>query len=40
MTNDSNLVDKTQHPSNGIEKEYLVQIDKCFSNYDYKEIKK
>ena len=40
LTNNSLLVDKLQHPSNSVEKEYLVQIDRHFSSYDYKEIKK
>jgi 23S rRNA pseudouridine2605 synthase len=40
MTNNSNLVYKIQHPSNGVEKEYLVQIDKYLSNNDYKSMKK
>jgi len=40
LTNNSLLVDKLQHPSNNVEKEYVVQIDRNFSSYDYKEIKK
>ncbi len=40
LTNNSSLVDKFQHPSNNIEKEYLVQIDRKFSANDYKKIKK
>ena len=40
MTNDSNMVNKYEHPSNKIEKEYLVQIDKPFDNNDYTKIKR
>ncbi len=40
LTNNSSLVDKFQHPSNNIEKEYLVQIDRSFSSNDYKKMKK
>lgn len=40
LTNNSLLVDKFQHPSNKIEKEYLVQIDKIFSSNDYNKMKK
>lgn len=40
MTNNSELVNKYQHPSNGVEKEYIVQIDREFSIKDYKKMKK
>jgi len=40
LTNNSLLVDKFQHPSNNVEKEYLVQIDRNFSSNDYKKMKK
>ncbi len=40
LTNNSNLVNKFQHPSNNVEKEYNVQIDKMFSINDYKKMKK
>lgn len=40
MTNDSSLVNKYEHPSNKVEKEYLVQIDRQFSSNDYLKIKK
>lgn len=40
MTNDSSLVHKYEHPSNKVEKEYIVQIDREFSINDYLKIKK
>lgn len=40
LTNNSVLVNKYQHPSNWVEKEYLVQIDREFSVKDYKKMKK
>jgi len=40
LTNNSSLVDKFQHPSNNVEKEYLVQIDRSFSENDYTKMKK
>lgn len=40
LTNNSELVNKYQHPSNWVEKEYDVQIDKMFSLNDYKKMKK
>lgn len=40
LTNNSEIVNKYQHPSNGVEKEYLVQIDREFSVKDYKKMKK
>lgn len=40
MTNDSALVNKFEHPSNKVEKEYLVQIDRPFSNNDYVKMRK
>ena len=40
LTNNSDLVNKFQHPSNNVEKEYDVQIDKMFSLNDYKKMKK
>lgn len=40
LTNNSSLVDKFQHPSNNVEKEYLVQIDRSFSENDYAKMKK
>jgi len=40
MTNNSAFVDKFQHPSNQVEKEYLVEIDREFKFWDYKKIKK
>ncbi|HRX64023.1 MAG TPA: pseudouridine synthase [Candidatus Absconditabacterales bacterium] len=40
MTNNSAFVDKFQHPSNQVEKEYLVEIDREFKFGDYKKIKK
>jgi 16S rRNA U516 pseudouridylate synthase RsuA-like enzyme len=40
MTNDSALVNKFEHPSHQIEKEYVVQIDKQFTNNDYVKMKK
>lgn len=40
LTSSSELVNKFQHPKNWVEKEYLVQIDKCFSQIDFKKIKK
>ena len=40
LTNNSELVNKYQHPSNLVEKEYDVQIDKMFSLNDYKKMKK
>ena len=40
MTNDSALVNKYEHPSKKVEKEYLVQIDRSFSNNDFANIKK
>ena len=40
LTNNSELVNRYQHPSNWVEKEYDVQIDKMFSLNDYKKMKK
>ena len=40
LTNNSEIVNKYQHPSNGVEKEYKVQIDREFSIKDYKKMKK
>ena len=40
LTNNSEIVNKYQHPSNGVEKEYNVQIDREFSIKDYKKLKK
>lgn len=40
LTNNSELVNKYQHPSNWVEKEYDVQIDRMFSLNDYKKMKK
>lgn len=40
LTNNSEVVNKYQHPSNGVEKEYNVQIDREFSIKDYKKMKK
>lgn len=40
MTNNSSFVNKYEHPSNQIEKEYIVQIDKEFKNQDLIKIKK
>ncbi len=40
MTNDSGLVNKFEHPSHKIEKEYVVQIDKSFTNNDYVKMRK
>ena len=40
LTSNSELVNKYQHPSNWVEKEYDVQIDKMFSLNDYKKMKK
>lgn len=40
LTNNSALVDKFQHPSNNVEKEYIVQIDRSFLANDYKKMKK
>lgn len=40
MTNDSGLVNKFEHPSNKVEKEYLVEIDRMFSGNDFKQMKK
>jgi len=40
MTNDSDMVNKYEHPSNKVEKEYIVQIDKPFDGNDYTKIKR
>ena len=40
LTNNSEIVNKYQHPSNWVEKEYNVQIDREFSIKDYKKMKK
>ena len=40
MTNESALVNKFEHPSHKIEKEYLVKIDKAFTNNDYVKMRK
>ena len=40
LTNNSELVNKYQHPSNNVEKEYDVQVDRMFSLNDYKKMKK
>ncbi|OQY40184.1 MAG: hypothetical protein B6229_02325 [Spirochaetaceae bacterium 4572_7] len=40
MTNDSALVNNFEHPSNKVEKEYIVQIDKTFTNNDYVKMRK
>lgn len=40
LTSNSELVNKFQHPSNWVEKEYNVQVDKEFSLNDYKKMKK
>jgi len=40
MTNESGLVNKFEHPSNNVEKEYIVEIDRMFSLNDYKKMKK
>jgi len=40
MTNDSGLVNKFEHPSNKIEKEYIVEVDRMFSLNDFKKMKK
>jgi len=40
LTNNSWLVNKFQHPSNNVEKEYIVQIDRLFSQNDFKKVKK
>ena len=40
LTNNSEIVNKYQHPSNGVEKEYNVQIDREFYIKDYKKLKK
>jgi pseudouridine synthase len=39
MTNDSALVNKFEHPSNKVEKEYVVEIDRQFSMLDAKKMK-
>ena len=40
LTNNSDIVNKYQHPRFGVEKEYLVQIDRPFSPSDFKKVKK
>lgn len=40
MTNDSGMVNKFEHPSNKVEKEYVVQISRPFSNHDYVKMRK
>lgn len=40
LTNNSALVDKYQHPRNEVEKEYIIQINKPFSQGDFKKVKK
>ena len=39
MTNDSALVNKIEHPSHKVEKEYVVEIDRQFSILDTKKMK-
>ena len=39
LTNNSELVNKFQHPRNNVEKEYIVQIDRMLSQNDFKKIK-
>lgn len=40
LTNNSQLVDKYQHPRHQVEKEYVVQIDRMFSHGDFQKVKK
>jgi 23S rRNA pseudouridine2605 synthase len=40
LTNNSDIVNKYQHPRFEVEKEYLVQIDRSFSQNDFKKVKK